>query len=54
VGAYTKKCEHPDLVRPAMEACGIDVYQTLRNVGISIETIATAPSAARYIGLILT
>jgi len=32
-------CEFGDRARPAMEACGIDVYQTARNNGFFIETL---------------
>ena len=28
-----KKCRHMDLVRPSMEAAGIDVFATARNIG---------------------
>ena len=29
-------CRHPFLARPSMEAMGIDVVETLRNVGVEI------------------
>jgi predicted metal-binding protein len=32
-------CVHPGEVRPAMEACGIDVYQTARNNGFLIQPL---------------
>ena len=32
-------CLHGDRARPAMEACGIDVFQTARNNGFFIETL---------------
>jgi predicted metal-binding protein len=32
-------CNHRDRVRPSMEACGIDVFQTARNNGCHIETL---------------
>jgi len=32
-------CRFPDKARPAMEACGIDVFQTARNNGFFIETL---------------
>lgn len=32
-------CLHADRARPAMEACGIDVFQTARNNGFFIETL---------------
>jgi predicted metal-binding protein len=32
-------CVHMESARPAMEACGIDVYQTARNNGFFIEPL---------------
>jgi predicted metal-binding protein len=32
-------CRFPAKTRPAMEACGIDVFQTARNNGFSITTL---------------
>jgi predicted metal-binding protein len=32
-------CNFPDKVRPSMESCGIDVYQTARNNGFLIQTL---------------
>ena len=32
-------CAHKGAVRPAMEACGIDVFRTARNNGFFIETL---------------
>lgn len=32
-------CRHGDWARPAMEACGIDVFQTARNNSFAIETL---------------
>jgi predicted metal-binding protein len=32
-------CPSSDLTRPAMEACGIDVYQTARNAGFFIQPL---------------
>ncbi len=52
----TGPCVHPKKMRPAMEACGIDVYQTFRNVGLELETVNThfsVKTATRYSGLIL-
>jgi len=31
-----ESCRHPELVRPSMEACGIDVFETVRNMGCAI------------------
>ena len=32
-------CTFPEKPRPAMESCGIDVFQTVRNNGFTIETL---------------
>lgn len=34
-----KPCISPSKARPSMEGCGIDVYQTARNNGFSIQTL---------------
>jgi len=49
----TRPCKFPDWARPAMEACGIDVYQTVRNCGFKLEVVKTLKSACTYTALIL-
>jgi len=46
-------CTHPDLARPSMEACGIDVYATARGAGFTIEVVRTRRETPRYFGLLL-
>ena len=46
-------CRHPEEARPAMEACGIDVYQTARNNGFPIEVVRTEDGPQNYYGLVL-
>ncbi len=48
-----KPCEYPHLARPAMEACGIDVYQTVRNCGMQIQVVRSRESCCTYVSLIL-
>ena len=48
-----KPCRYPDVARPSMEACGIDVYQTARNAGFRLEVVRTKDSCCTYNGLIL-
>jgi len=48
-----KECLHPGEARPAMEACGIDVFQTARNNGFELEVARTRSSAQNYYGVIL-
>jgi len=49
----TKRCKNPYLARPSMEACGIDVYQTVRNNGWNLEVVKTRKSHCSYVSLIL-
>ena len=48
-----KPCRYPERARPSMEACGIDVYQTVRNNGLSIDVVRCESSPCAYSGLIL-
>jgi len=48
-----EKCRHPYDARPAMEACGIDVYQTARNNGFPIEVVKDRRCQQNYYGLVL-
>ncbi|MGE5295557.1 MAG: DUF2284 domain-containing protein [Solirubrobacterales bacterium] len=47
------KCRHPHEARPAMEACGIDVYSTARRAGFEIEVVRTTEQCPNYFGLVL-
>lgn len=46
-------CRHPERARPAMEACGIDVFSTVRKFGLPIEVVRTRRQCPNYYGLIL-
>jgi len=46
-------CRFPDQARPSMEACGIDVYTTVRQAGWEIEVVQTKESPFRLFGLVL-
>jgi predicted metal-binding protein len=48
-----KQCHHADRARPAMEACGIDVFSTVKKVGFPIEVVRTTRQCPNYYGLIL-
>ena len=48
-----KNCKHPYEARPAMEACGIDVYGTARNCGFELEVVKTEDCPYSYISLVL-
>jgi predicted metal-binding protein len=46
-------CRHAERARPAMEACGIDVYTTARRAGFPIEVVRTRQQCPQYYGLVL-
>lgn len=48
-----KFCRHPEKARPSMEACGIDVYATVRANGLPIEVLRTAKCRGNFYGLVL-
>jgi len=46
-------CQHPHRARPAMEACGIDVYATVRKHGFTIDVVRTHDDPQHYFGMVL-
>lgn len=48
-----KLCKHPELARPSMEACGIDVYATVRANGFPIEVLKNRTCKENYYGIVL-
>jgi len=46
-------CKYPYLARPSMEACGIDVFTTVRTNGLDIEVVRTKRQKGDYYGVIL-
>ncbi len=46
-------CRFPHQARPSMEACGIDVYTTVRQAGWEIEVVQTLEAPFRLFGLVL-
>ena len=46
-------CRHPRQARPAMEACGIDVFSTVRANGFTIRTVRTRRQTPDFFGLVL-
>ena len=46
-------CRHPAASRPAMEACGIDVFHTVRNNGFPIDVVTDQTCQQNYYGLLL-
>ena len=49
----TKRCKNPIQARPSMEACGIDVFETVRKNGFKIEVVKDETCEANYFGLVL-
>jgi predicted metal-binding protein len=49
----SEPCRFPSQARPSMEACGIDVYTTVRQAGWEIEVVQTKESPFRLFGLVL-
>lgn len=47
-----KGCRHAEEARPAMEACGIDVFATARANGFPIETVTSTQCRANYYGIV--
>lgn len=48
-----KPCASPRKARPSMEGCGIDVYQTARNNGFSIQTLSERTDTKNHYCLML-
>jgi len=49
----TEPCKNGMEARPAMEAAGIDVFQTVRNNGFSIRVLTSHQCRDNYFGLVL-
>jgi predicted metal-binding protein len=47
------QCRHPEKARPSMEACGIDVFSTVKKFGFPIEVVKTYRQCPNYYGLVL-
>ncbi|MCK4231752.1 DUF2284 domain-containing protein [candidate division WOR-3 bacterium] len=49
----TEPCKYPDEARPSMEACGIDVFSTVKAHGFPIEVLKDQNCKPNYYGLVL-
>jgi predicted metal-binding protein len=47
------ECIHAEDARPSMEACGIDVYATVRSNGFPIEVVKDRTCEQNYYGIVL-
>ncbi len=48
-----QQCRHAYQARPSMEACGIDVFSTVKKVDFPIEVVRTRRQCPNFYGLIL-
>ena len=48
-----KNCVHPSQARPTMEASGIDVYETVRRNGFTVEVLKNKDCQGSFFGLVL-
>ncbi len=46
-------CRYPDKTRPSLEACGIDVFSTVRANGYPIKVLKTDNCHGNYYGIVL-
>jgi predicted metal-binding protein len=51
--ASKRFCEHQDKARPSMEACGIDVFKTVKKVGYELEVRTSPLEKITFFGLLL-
>ena len=49
----TCKCRHSEKARPSMEACGIDVFSTVRQFGLPINVVSSRKQCPNFYGLLL-
>jgi len=50
---FERGCRHTELARPAMEACGIDVFRTARAAGFPIEVVRDHEDERNHYALLL-
>ncbi len=48
-----QKCVNPELARPSMEACSIDVYATARKAGFQIDVMKGREDKPNFFSLLL-
>jgi len=48
-----RECVHPRLARPSMEACGFDVYATVRKAGFDLQVVKDRSERPTYFSLLL-
>jgi len=48
-----ESCRYPHKARPSMEACGIDVFATVRSQGFPLKVLRSRKEKGNYYGLLL-
>ena len=51
--SFDKGCRHSDKARPSMEACGIDVFATVRKFNLPIKVVTDYGQETNFYGLVL-
>lgn len=51
--AGKQPCRHPEKARPAMEACGIDVFSTVKKFGLPINVVTSSAQCPNFYALLL-
>lgn len=49
----SRVCRKPEIARPSMEACGIDVFETARKAGYEVSILKHKKSKFTYFGMII-
>jgi predicted metal-binding protein len=49
----TIKCRHKDIMRPSLEACGVEIFKTLENAGYSLTILKDYIESLVLFGMIL-
>ncbi|MHC1741606.1 MAG: DUF2284 domain-containing protein [Syntrophobacteraceae bacterium] len=47
------RCRFPDKARPSLESCGVDVYETARRAGLSLEPVTHRLGYVKFVGIVL-
>ena len=51
--AFDQGCRHAEEARPSMEACGIDVFATVRKHGFTLNVVRNHSDPQHYFGVVL-
>jgi predicted metal-binding protein len=46
------RCRFPEKLRPSLEACGVDVYETARRAGLQLKPVQHRLAYVKYLGLV--